>query len=296
MVALISWLSSRSLEMALRDLLLINRELDKRVADRTNALANALSSVQAEAGKNQAILEEITDGVVVFDPDNQAIVVNPAVTTLLDAPTSNWIGLHVEELLEQGKLVEQEYTSALKLIKDLDTSEGNVKVQWGKKTLAINAAPVITSEGGAIGKVVVFHDYTREAEVDRMKSDFVAMVSHELRTPLSSILGYSEMLREGVYGDISEGQVNAVNRVMANTRRLLSIVNDLLDQAQIEAGKLTFHTREFQPEELLDHLNSVMETITRAKGLSLETEVAPDLPSILMGDPQRFNQVLALTW
>jgi len=125
-----------------------------------------------------------------------------------------------------------------------------------------------------------------------MKSDFVAMVSHELRTPLNSILGYADMLREGVYGRLEDRQLGIMDRMMANTHKLLTIVNDLLDQAQIEAGRLSFHHRLFRPTELTDYVNGVMEGIVQAKKLKLVMKVAPDLPPWLYGDPQRLNQVL----
>lgn len=290
MVALISWLAARSLEDALRELMIINRDLDKIVADRTQALTQALARERAEAGKNQAILEGIADGVVVFDPEHRAIVVNPAVKELTGLAADEVLGESFEHMLNAGNISDRECEAALDHLVSLPG--GNLKLTWGKKTLTMNASMVRSADGEEIGRVAVFHDFTREAEVERMKSDFVAMVSHELRTPLSSILGYTEMIREGVYGELSGGQISAIDRIMANTRRLLTIVNDLLDQAQIEAGKLKFREREFHPVELLDHLNSVMESLVRAKGLRLITRISDDLPKTLVGDPQRLNQVL----
>jgi signal transduction histidine kinase len=118
------------------------------------------------------------------------------------------------------------------------------------------------------------------------------MVSHELRTPLNSIMGYADMLHEGVYGKLEERQMGIVERMMANTHKLLSIVNDLLDQAQIEAGRLTFRNRHFRPSELADYVRGVMDNLLQSKGLQLSVSIAEDLPPMLYGDPQRLNQVL----
>lgn len=292
MVALISWLSSRSLEDALRELTQVNRDLDQRVAIRTKELSAALSRERIEAGKNQAILEGIADGVLVFDMQDHAMVANPAAEQLLGQSAVQMLHKNVRWILAEGKIAPLEQEAVLKLLSTSDPVSANVRIQWGHKTLAVNAAPVRTVSGEIIGKVAVFRDFTREAEVDRMKSDFVAMVSHELRTPLSSILGYSEMLREGVYGMISDGQGGAAERIMANTRRLLTIVNDLLDQAQIEAGKLIFHNQDFHPSDLIEHMKSVMESIIQLKGLNLSVSVAEDIPDVLVGDIQRITQVL----
>ncbi len=293
MIALVSWLSARSLETAMKELRLINRELDKRVIDRTQALSAALALAHAEAGRSQAILQGIADGVVVFDNADRAIMVNPAIEALVGQQSGDIMGADLQQWLSQADLVQREREIVQSAFSDPATSlDGRNKVQWGKKTLAISVAPVRIASGETIGRVAVFHDFTREAEVDRMKSDFVAMVSHELRTPLNSILGYADMLREGVYGKLEVRQVGIVERVMANTNKLLTIVNDLLDQAQIEAGRLSFHNRHFQPTELVDNIRAVMESIVQAKKLKLTVSASDDLPGLLYGDPQRLNQVL----
>lgn len=293
LIALVSWLSARSLENALKELLQINKELDKRVIDRTQALSAALALAHAEAGRSQAILQGIADGVVVFDNSDKAIMVNPSIEPLVMRPSNEILGMNLQQWLSQSDLVQRERETVLRSFLDPSGSQdGKNKIQWGKKTLVISVAPVRIASGETIGKVAVFHDFTREAEVDRMKSDFVAMVSHELRTPLNSILGYADMLREGVYGKLEVRQVGIVERVMANTNKLLTIVNDLLDQAQIEAGRLSFHNRHFQPSELVDNVRAVMESLVQSKNLKLVLSISDEMPGLLYGDPQRLNQVL----
>jgi len=292
MIAIIVWLSARSLEVAIRELTLINRELDQRVMERTQALSEALTRERTEAGRSQAILHGIADGVMVFDNSKRIILANPAAETLLGQPVNNLLGISFNQWLGRSSLEQRDREAVTNLFQDPSTAEGSLKVSWGKKTLAMSVAPVMIGANNVIGQVTVLHDFTREAEVDRMKSDFVAMVSHELRTPLNSILGYADMLREGVYGRLEDRQLGIMDRMMANTHKLLTIVNDLLDQAQIEAGRLSFHHRLFRPTELTDYVNGVMEGIVQAKKLKLVMKVAPDLPPWLYGDPQRLNQVL----
>jgi signal transduction histidine kinase len=292
MIALVCWLSARSLENALGELMLINKELDQRVIERTQALSEALALAHTEAGRSQAILQGIADGVVVFDNTDTAIMVNPAIEGLVVQQRSEILGCTLREWLSHSNLAAPDQDALLRHFSVAQSQNGRNKVQWGKKTLVISVAPVVTASGESIGRVAVLHDFTREAEVDRLKSDFVAMVSHELRTPLNSILGYADMLREGVYGKLESRQVGIVERVMANTNKLLTIVNDLLDQAQIEAGRLPFHNRHFQPSELLDNVRMVMDSIVQAKNLKLSLSLADNMPGLLYGDPQRLNQVL----
>jgi signal transduction histidine kinase len=128
--------------------------------------------------------------------------------------------------------------------------------------------------------------------VEKLKSTFVAIVSHELRTPLNAILGYAEMFKEAVYGPMNDKQVNMADRIMKNTQRLLGLINDLLDQAQMEAGKLTIQMAPVRPAELLENLHSVMDQIAQEKGLRLTSEIDNDLPEVLNGDGARLQQIL----
>jgi signal transduction histidine kinase len=143
-----------------------------------------------------------------------------------------------------------------------------------------------------IGTVIVFRDFTREAEVEKLKSTFVAIVSHELRTPLNAILGYAEMFKETVYGPMNEKQVNMAGRIMRNTQRLLGLINDLLDQAQMEAGKLTIHMAPLKPADLLESLHGLLAKTASDKHLRLTSEIDDDLPETLNGDSARLQQIL----
>jgi signal transduction histidine kinase len=118
------------------------------------------------------------------------------------------------------------------------------------------------------------------------------MVSHELRTPLNAILGYSEMLRDAYYGQMNDKQTNAADRILNNSRRLLDIVSDLLDKAQIEAGHLNLNISTFPTKVLTENLHSVMDKITHDKCLELTSNIAPEMPEEMKSDPERIQQVM----
>jgi PAS domain S-box-containing protein len=292
-IALISWLSARSLEQALIDLRVINAELDQRVADRTRDLADALIRVQMESSKGQAILESIADGVIVFDNTGKATVVNPAICRLLNLPTDQIVGYRIETLMAGVVSVNDQKAVLDQLrLQESSTRLPGLRVQWGSKTLSASFAPIHIQQETGRGTVAVFRDITREAELDRMKTMFVSMVSHELRTPLGAIMGYGEILQEQVHGPLNERQVNVVERLIANTKRLLSLVNDLLDRARLEAGQLKLVSAPFDPGVLLDELLSVTGELAKAKKLDLATSIVPEVPQTLLGDSQRLMQVL----
>jgi len=291
-LSIIAWLSARSLEQALKDLRKINANLDQEVADRTQALTESLRRERVLAGRNQAILDSIADGVIVFDDNGKAIVANPAISRLTDIPSEKIIGSGMESLVASDQVDIKGREAVLSLLRSPSERSTNLRIEWGKKVLSTSAARVLDAEGGRLGTVTVFRDFTREAEVERMKNAFVAMVSHELRTPLNAISGYAEMLQEGVYGKASEQQHGIFDRIMTNTRRLLYIVNDLLDQAQLEAGKLTIRMRACQPVELVENVQDFMGKLAAERGLTLTSEIDPALPLAISGDATRLQQII----
>ena len=294
MLALVSWLSARSLETALKELRSINTNLDQEVIARTHALTESLDRERVEAGRNQAILNSIADGVIVFDKKWNAILANPAIKGMLDIPLELIINKNFRDLIEHPRLAPQSRSLLYAMIEH-DTQPVGFRIGWGEKTISVSAAQVYDNrkEGNAnIGTVIVFRDFTREAEVEKLKSTFVAIVSHELRTPLNAILGYAEMFKEAVYGPMNDKQVNMAERIMKNTQRLLGLINDLLDQAQMEAGKLTIHIAPLRPADLLDTLHGLMDKTASDKRLRLTSEIDDDLPEILNGDTSRLQQIL----
>lgn len=291
MISIISWLSSRSLEQTLKELRIINAELDQRVIERTRELSESLAREAAQASQREAILNSIADGVVVFDNNGTAIVSNPSMTILTGKKQEAIVGHGFASLLNSEELQADQQTR----ISNIFTHEGEVptfRVNWGRRTLSVNAAEVKNENKDLIGTVAVFRDVTREAELEKMKDTFVAVVSHELRTPLNAILGFAEMIKETVYGPVSESQKKASIRIMENTRRLLSIVSELLDQAQIQSGRMKINTEPCNPSELLKSVQDTMEQIVLERDVKLITEFDPQMPEILMGDPQRLQQVM----
>ncbi len=293
-IALVSWLSSRSLEQALRELRTINANLDQVVVERTKALAESLERERIEAGRSQAILNSIADGVVVFDTSWNAILANPALTGMLDLPLELIVDKNFRDLIEHPKLSPRS-RNLLRAMMEYDTQPPSFRIEWDKKTLSISAAQVYDYTKDRftnIGTVTVFRDFTREAEVEKLKSTFVAIVSHELRTPLNAVLGYAEMFKEAVYGPMNDKQVNMAERIMKNTQRLLGLINDLLDQAQMEAGKLTIQMAPVRPAELLENLHSILDQSAHDKNLKLTSEIDDSLPEVLNGDGARLHQIL----
>ena len=132
----------------------------------------------------------------------------------------------------------------------------------------------------------------RQLEIaSRHKSQFLANMSHELRTPLNAVLGFAEMLADGLYGELPEKAKGALARVQANGNHLLRLINDVLDLSKIEAGQLTLALDDYSLAQVVQNVVSATGSLARAKGLELTTAIADGLP-LGRGDERRLTQVL----
>jgi signal transduction histidine kinase len=129
-------------------------------------------------------------------------------------------------------------------------------------------------------------------EASRLKTQFLATVSHELRTPLNAILGFSEMLQTGVYGPLSDKQVSTTKKILGSATDLTLLVNDILDQAYLETGKLELSVCRLAPSDLITRLKSTMSALAESKGLQLTATIGDTMPDTVQGDPNRLYQIL----
>jgi signal transduction histidine kinase len=156
---------------------------------------------------------------------------------------------------------------------------------------------VLASQVAATLQNVRFYEELQQTaqrlkEVDRLKNEFLANMSHELRTPLNSVLGYAEVLLTGLDGDISEEQREDVQSIYDNGKHLLNLINDVLDLAKIEAGRMALKMEEVDIAELLEQVrkNSLGMVHALQRPLEVVAEIDPDLP-VIVADPVRISQV-----
>lgn len=128
-------------------------------------------------------------------------------------------------------------------------------------------------------------------EAARLKSEFLANMSHELRTPLNAIIGFTGIMLEGFAGEIDEEAQHMTQRVYENSKGLLSLINDILDIAKIESGRLDLVSSPFNPVQLSQQWYDRLEVLATQKGLAFEVKVDPKLPDTLYGDAERLTQI-----
>lgn len=127
-------------------------------------------------------------------------------------------------------------------------------------------------------------------EMNRLKSEFLATVSHELRTPLNSILGFGDLLAE--VDTLDPKQKRWVQNIQTSGKNLLSLINDVLDLAKLEAGKMQVHVEEFSLRDVVEAQIQIMKPLADKKNIALDTDIAPSIP-ILRQDSTKLQQILS---
>ena len=164
--------------------------------------------------------------------------------------------------------------------------------------------PLVRHDGSVEGIAVVVTNvsdlvrsrHTAEAaqrsaeEAKRAKSGFLAAMSHELRTPLNAIAGYAQLMLLGVHGPLTDAQREALGRIERSEKHLLSLINDVLNFAKLEAGRVEYDIRDVPLSELVDDIASMVEPQVVSKGLSYHVSVPRDIA--LRADPERVRQIL----
>ncbi|MGA7615451.1 MAG: HAMP domain-containing sensor histidine kinase [Thermoanaerobaculia bacterium] len=131
----------------------------------------------------------------------------------------------------------------------------------------------------------------RMFEADRMKSQFLATVSHELRTPMNSIIGFSEILVQRLEGAADPKHLAFLRNILTSGQHLLDVINDILDLAKIEAGRMELHPETFRSDDAIELVCNVVRGMAVQYGVDIATELPQDLPA-LRSDPAKFKQIL----
>lgn len=290
-IAGVSWLIAQSLDKALAEARALNEELDQRVKDRTQKLAEALQRERATAVRNETILEAIADGVVVFDAHQQVMVTNPAANQLAHRSLQ---ALNLSEILtnveDKAREIIHSWMGGQK-----PTDQNNVKFEWQGRTISATIAPVILPavDGKQVdaGNVMVLRDFTKEAELERAKSFFLGMVSHELRTPMTAIKGYVKVLLDSEKENLSAPGYEHLQTIDVSIKQLLTLANELIDLSRLEAGEIELYPEWVDLTAIVKQAVKMVQQEFTNRNLSLEVRLPDHLPRLYL-DKNRMLQVL----
>lgn len=257
----------------------------------TVLVQNAHLFAAAEGGRRRlaAILASTTNGVIVTDPTDRILLINPAVERAFGLRAATVAGRPVSDAL-----AEADPSGALARRLSLGLSEagggpgdGKVELEAGGRAYLAGISTVYSSEGRMMGRVAVLQDVTDIKEVERMKSDFVAGISHDLLSPLTYMHNYASMLP--VVDDATLAGEYA-DKILAGIERMKRLVNDLLDLARIEAG-LNLQFDRVQVADLLAEVAQEYASPAHAAGVQLVVTAAADLPTIV-ADPMLVRRAI----
>ncbi|MFH1781571.1 MAG: ATP-binding protein [Patescibacteria group bacterium] len=260
----------------------------------SNAVTQLQDVVQTEQGKLNSMVSSMTEGVVMTDKDYRVMVVNPAAKMAVglseekeEVTIFDFIDNLEGRFDIRGKLEE-----SVKLKKLLITDE----VLIGDKFYQIIVSPVRSSYGIAkdqiLGGVVLFHDITKEKELEKMREDFTSMMVHELRSPLDGIKSMSEMMAKEGFLEKIETYNNFVGMINSSSNDMLDLVNDLLDLAKIEAGKFSINKQNSDVKELITDRVNFFTPAAQDRGVALKSQFGKDIPNEISFDPKRIKRVL----
>jgi PAS domain S-box-containing protein len=242
--------------------------------------------------------------VFVNDEAGRLLGRRPTISKAGDPEGGGWEGLHPDgrkiaphewplaRAMRQGAIVRNEVMRV-------------VRHDGSAIDIAVNAAPVRGGEGRIIAGVVIFWDVTAErqaeeelrfahetvAAANRAKAEFFAVMSHELRTPLNAIAGYVQVMALGIQGPLTEEQRDSLDRIQRNQRHLLSLIEDVLIFAKIEADHLSVDLKQVYVREAFDELEPLVGPELQRKALTL-TCGACDSSLSVQADPEKLRQIL----
>jgi PAS domain S-box-containing protein len=285
--------------------------LEQRVNERTQALSEARDQaviVSNQMRKYYRAMEQSGATVVITDLQGNIEYANPMFEQTTGYKLSDAIGKN-PRILKSDAHPKDYYDNLWQTI-----SSGNVwhgeflnkrkdgSLYWESATIA----PVLDANGAVSNYVAIKEDVTAQKqlqdslvlahgqalEASRLKSQLLSRVSHELRTPLGSVLGYAELVRGGAYGAVNDEQTDPLKQIIDSANYLTSLVNDLLDEAQIETRNLSLNMSAFSLRAVLQSVNDRMIVLAKNKGLNFDLEIESAIPDQLYGDEKRVQQIL----
>ena len=242
----------------------------------------------------RSIVERLADGIVIVDATGVIRFANPAAEQLFGRNRDQLVGSQLGFPVVVGESTEVEVvhpghgaiTAELRV----------VDVEWaGAPALLVSLRDITHRKRAAERERQLERERAARAEAEassQAKSEFLAMMSHELRTPLNAVIGYAELLDLGVAGALTNEQRHQLSRIRTSGRHLLGLVNEVLDLAKIEAGRLSVSIGVARTGEAADAALSLVQTHADEKGIRFGAKCLGDGDAFYVGDEDRVRQIL----
>jgi PAS domain S-box-containing protein len=310
---LVNAFNSMLAELEQRDhkLVVYQTELEITVAQRTaeltaaneelltakNAAERAAARSAQLARESALILNSATDGILGLGLDNRPAFANPSAVRMLGMSMEDFDGRTIHEAIHHSRpdgtaFPEEDCANTLSMRGGTAIGMVDDTFWRGDGTsfpVEYSSTPMLDETGDHIGAVVVFRDVTERRAIEKLKSEFVSTVSHELRTPLTSIRGALGLLSSGLLGPIAEKGQRMLEIAVANTDRLVRLINDILDIERIESGKVELTRGLVDAQTVVDQAREGLQSIADQERVRIVVE---PFTGTLWGDSDRVIQTL----
>lgn len=258
--------------------------------------SDLLRRQQMETSQIEAILQSLSDGVLVCDFDGGVLSANPACARILERSVESLVLSNLHDILPEYLHSRVDELPLRDLLhRPIGTHNQPRKfdttVEIGMRIVKMVLSPVLKEDGELIGALLVLRDTTGEVESDRLKTEFIGTMSHELRTPMTSVKGFTQLLAMGSLGPVNDTQREFLNTIQSNAERMISIINDVLEITKIETGSIHLEIRPLHLAEALSGVVSELQEISAAREQDLSIAIPPGLP-LIYADPTRLHQIL----
>lgn len=276
----------RGRQRATRQALALTRDVEK-LSDRLWELADSEERYRS--------LIEAQGDLIVRRSEGRIVYANAAYAALLGGSEAEVVGSSAQPRVRVARPAQALPGGARVFDECIETEGGERWLSWVETVVPVAAGQAVLQRVGRditsriAGEKALEEARSRAEEASAAKSRFLATVSHEFRTPLNGILGMADLL-----GDtrLDPEQSTYVRALRSSGEALLGLVDDILDFAKVEAGKLELAEAAFDPAVLIEDVTELMAPRAQVKGVEISTLLAPDLPAQLVGDAERLRQIL----
>jgi PAS domain S-box-containing protein len=273
-----------------------NANLFQMISAEAERRYELLDRQQTEATQIAAILQSLSDGVIVCDLYGSVLTANLAAASILGRNVEELLLWNLHDILSRY-LAQRSSEMPLAELLARPLSHRNQPriftstVKVGMRVVSLTMGPVLKDGGEMLGALVVVRDITREIEADRLKTEFIGTMSHELRTPMTAIKGFTQLLAMGGLGPLNDTQREFVGTIHTNTERMIALINDVLDITKIESGSVDLEWRSLHLAESLSGVMSELQSLLAARSHELSISIPPGLP-LVRADAHRLHQIL----
>ncbi|MBN1134331.1 MAG: PAS domain S-box protein [Methanosarcinaceae archaeon] len=266
---------------------------------------NMEEALRTSEEKYRNIVETAQEGIWVLDKKGKTIYVNKRMAEMVGYPVKDMLGSHIFGFMddETRSLVKSKmghWKQGFSYKHEIRFLRGDGSYIW---TL-LSTKTILDASGhynGILGMITDISDLKKMEEIrlenesliyaNNIKSEFMAVMSHELKTPLSSIIGYSQLMKENIHGELNEKQEYYVNNILEGSKHLLDLINSILDMVRIEAGKMLLVIEEVSVPVTIEAILHFIEEQAKVHNVVLKKEMDPEV-DIIEVDKQKFKQIM----